>query len=363
MDQQDYDINLRDCHKSDGYLNSRDMVINGLGGGRNHAIDIMKFLAALLITNSHMGILYPEDVRFLATGGAVGNALFFFCSGFTLFKKPMTGVFDFPDWYKRRIVRIYPSVFAVAIIACLFFNTHKDIIQIIIGSGWFVNCIMLYYIIIYAIGSYCKNSIPFIAVIIAVATSIWFYFIYDIQKISIYKLEDSNICILFYFIFMLLGAKIGSLSEKTYNHIRPLVDTNDIRHLLLMFVYLGVFYFFLFLGSKERYFIFQLLSILPLILAIYYIYRACQFKFIINFYNANKVVNFVVRFVGGLCLEIYLVQQYLFTDQLNALFPLNILIIIASIIVVSYISRTLSRFLSQTIDNKPYEWKKIVNTY
>ena len=33
MDQQDYDINLRDCHKSDGYLNSRDMVINGLGGG------------------------------------------------------------------------------------------------------------------------------------------------------------------------------------------------------------------------------------------------------------------------------------------------------------------------------------------
>ncbi len=352
--EQNFDNNWGDCHKSDGYLNSRDMVINGQEG-RNHAIDIMKFLAALLITNSHMGILYPEDVRFMATGGAVGNALFFFCSGFTLFKKPMTGIFDFPDWYKKRITRIYPSVFAVAIIACLFFNTYKDIIQIIIGSGWFVNCIMLYYIIIYAIGSYCKSSITFIAAIIAVATSIWFYFIYDIPKTSIFKLEDSKICILFYFIFMLLGAKIGSLSEKICVH--------KSKPVFFVIFYLVLFYIFMFLGSKDKYLIFQLLSILPLILAIYYIYRACQFKFIMNFYYTNKMVYFVVRFVGGLCLEIYLVQQYLFTDQLNALFPLNILIIFGTIIVVSYICRTLSRFLSQTIENKPYEWKKIVNTY
>ena len=44
---------------------------------RNHTIDILKFLAAILITNSHMDVLYPGKFSVLATGGAIGDALFF----------------------------------------------------------------------------------------------------------------------------------------------------------------------------------------------------------------------------------------------------------------------------------------------
>lgn len=47
---------------------------------RNVSIDILKCLAAIIITNSHMDILYP-CCKALATGGAIGDALFFFCSG------------------------------------------------------------------------------------------------------------------------------------------------------------------------------------------------------------------------------------------------------------------------------------------
>ena len=36
---------------------------------RNPSIDILKFFAALLITNSHMGMLYPESLARLSTGG------------------------------------------------------------------------------------------------------------------------------------------------------------------------------------------------------------------------------------------------------------------------------------------------------
>lgn len=36
---------------------------------RNPSIDILKFFAALLITNSHMGMLYPESLVRLSTGG------------------------------------------------------------------------------------------------------------------------------------------------------------------------------------------------------------------------------------------------------------------------------------------------------
>ena len=55
-----------------------------------------------------MELLYGK-YNALATGGAIGDVLFFFCSGFTLFLGKM-GRFD--NWYKRRINRIYPTVFA-----------------------------------------------------------------------------------------------------------------------------------------------------------------------------------------------------------------------------------------------------------
>lgn len=44
---------------------------------RNIGIDILKCFAAIVITNSHMDILYPKFGA-LATGGAIGDALFSF---------------------------------------------------------------------------------------------------------------------------------------------------------------------------------------------------------------------------------------------------------------------------------------------
>ena len=43
---------------------------------RNPSIDILKFFAALLITNSHMGLLYQEPLAKLTTGCAIGDVLF-----------------------------------------------------------------------------------------------------------------------------------------------------------------------------------------------------------------------------------------------------------------------------------------------
>lgn len=98
---------------------------------RDVSIDILKFLAALFITNSHMELLYGK-YSVLATGGSIGDVLFFFCSGFTLLMG-RTGRFD--NWYKRRINRIYPTVFAWAIVSTPAFSKQKDIIDIILFGG------------------------------------------------------------------------------------------------------------------------------------------------------------------------------------------------------------------------------------
>ena len=82
---------------------------------RDISIDILKFFAVFLIINSHADMCYPK-YSILATGGAIGDCLFLFASGYTLFwKQPIR----FDNWYKRRISRIYPSAIVCALVGAL----------------------------------------------------------------------------------------------------------------------------------------------------------------------------------------------------------------------------------------------------
>lgn len=96
---------------------------NYIGKGKNKGIILLKFIAAFLITYSHMGILFPKYGS-LVTGGAIGDGLFFFCSGFTLFMGRQDG---FPNWYKRRINRIYPTIIMWALVSAVIFNWNWQI--------------------------------------------------------------------------------------------------------------------------------------------------------------------------------------------------------------------------------------------
>lgn len=126
---------------------------------RNQSIDILKFLAVLLIVNSHMDPLYGKFSP-LATGGTIGDVLFVFISGFTLFLGTRRG---FDNFYKRRINRIYPTVFGWAVIGCLFFDSKSNLLNVILfGGGDFVAFIMISYVIIYFIAKYCLQWLKYL---------------------------------------------------------------------------------------------------------------------------------------------------------------------------------------------------------
>lgn len=90
---------------------------------RDRAIDLLKFLAVVLVVNSHMDVCYLDAYKSLATGGSLGDALFFFCSGYTLFLGRNLG---FVCWYKRRLARILPSVIVCVLGYSCFY-----------GDGWY----------------------------------------------------------------------------------------------------------------------------------------------------------------------------------------------------------------------------------
>lgn len=314
---------------------------------RDISIDILKFIAVLAITNSHMDLLYGKYGA-LATGGAIGDVLFFFASGFTLF---LGGVKNIDNYYKRRINRIYPTVFAWALLACLFFAKEDDFVSILLtGGGWFVSCIMIYYVVLYFIRKALFNHLKTVLVV-SVAVSIGLYWLFsDGDNFNMYG--NTYYKWFHYFSFMLQGCIMGVLSKQ-----RALCVRNGWLELLKAAGCVVLFYAFCaFKGSAGLNFL-QTLSLLPLLGVTYYIYRLCNAEGAKILYNTKT--GWVMRAVGGLCLEVYLVQYSLFTDKLNSIFPLNILIIFAEILIVAYVLRCLARIWSQTFKESDYEWKEV----
>lgn len=313
---------------------------------RNIGIDILKFFAALLITNSHMGMLYGKyDI--LATGGAIGDVLFFFCSGFTLFLGRM-GRFD--NWYKRRINRIYPTVFAWAILSAFFFNLHQSMDYTIIhGGGWFVTCIMLYYVVLYFIQRFLLHHLKWVFGIVALICIAWYFIMdrpadYNMYGATYFKWGH-------YFLFMLLGAMMG-ISQKQWKFN---FKTDFIKLISSIFVYYAI----LFAGRIYTLFSeLQIISLIPLLFIVYYFYKVCSSDTLKKWYT-NKYIGWSIKFIGGLCLEIYLVQGVLFTENMNHIFPINILIMFIIIFAVAYLLRCGSRIFSQTFKDGEYDWKAV----
>ena len=172
---------------------------------RDICIDILKFFAVLLITNSHMELLYGK-YGMLATGGAIGDVLFFFCSGYTLF---LGRERRFDNYYKRRINRIYPTVIMWALLSSAFFNRHSDIIDIIInGGGWFVTCIMIYYVILHIIRKFALDHLTKVLGISLLISLGWYIVIDKPDDYNMYGATYFKWC--HYFLFMLLGAILGA---------------------------------------------------------------------------------------------------------------------------------------------------------
>ena len=68
-----------------------------------YGLDFLKFVAAVLITNSHFIPVYKDVNVGLATFGVHGHAMFFFVAGFLIMKGLLKRKERFDNWMKRRL--------------------------------------------------------------------------------------------------------------------------------------------------------------------------------------------------------------------------------------------------------------------
>ena len=327
------------------------------------SIEMLKAIAALLVMNSHMDAMYGE-YSFLGTGGAIGDALFFFCSGYALFLSSREE--NFFNWYKRRIQRIYPSVLVVSLIgASYIMDQYHYSIFADMGTSWFIMCIFLYYALLYPIKRYAADHIRYVMLAVVVIIILW-YFIIGVEPKSagnIYGATYFKWSV--YFLFMLFGAICGRCRVEPER-----LDIFHLRRTPNVFVSIGgviisvvAFYaIFTYTGRDLRLEPYQLFSIIPLMSTCWFLWRFANTEFSVMMMH-SKSIGYPLRFIGGLCLEILIGQAFIFTTRLNHIFPWNIPLIMIGVVLFAYIIRTLSRLLLQSFQKENYDWRAMVDPF
>lgn len=148
-----------------------------------------------------------------------------------------------------------------------------------------------------------------------------------------------------------MGAMMG-IDQKKYKY-------NTIWDASKLFVCIVAFYAIFALKVLPAFCKLQYFSIIPLVGVVFYFYKLCNSEMLKKAYY-HHLSGFLIRLIGGLCLEIYLVQSSLFTDKMNSLFPLNIFVMFVIIVGFAYIVRCASRLFAQTFRDMEYNWKEIV---
>lgn len=315
-------------------------------------LDIVRFLAIVLITNSHLDQLYPWPAA--ATGGALGNALFFMLSGYGLAlsyeKNPQTNFFH---WFWRRITRIYPAIWIVVILFQLILLQNwkqwqiLDYLKAFIYPThfWFISAIMLFYILIYVI--FRLNWIRHIPYIILALFIPYFYFYYTMLDLSVFSVENGSLFKwIFYFQVILLGVWLSAVKK-------PFIKPGFTQVLLFLGFFFGYF------GLKFILDRFQLLAYqfnvqlitLPLII---FTLHAAHWEPIIETLKQQKWLTSFIHHLASIALEIYLVQLYLYRSPwvMQLAFPLNILLFIVLVIAVASavnaLTQSLQKYLGRT---------------
>lgn len=314
---------------------------------RDFAIDVLKMLAVLTIVWSHLDPVFPKPFDKLATGGSFGDGFFFFCSGFTIL---LGGGKRFDNYYKRRIYRIFPSVIAWGIVSMLFFGRDPNAVNLVNG-GWFLECIMIYYVPLWLIKRYWKEHLKTIFLIYSVGFTVFFVW-YAPADHDLKMIDNALLKSLFFFLVMLMGAYTGLRRHQ----VRYRGRTDLAKLIVSVCVFCGSTY------ARKYNLYLQLLCVPGLVGTCYYTYKLCNTQIVHKAFS-NQVSYSVMRFIGSLCLEVYFVNIPIINATEGLFWPLRLVVIALATVATAYAIRCLSRWLLQTFNEADYDWKGIIKLY
>ena len=179
-------------------------------------ITLLKVIAVCFITWFHFKWTVPPQYSNLFIGGAFGNSLFFYASGYLLKSQKDNFV---GEWLLRKFIRIMPAVWITCLISILFGKDYNFIEYIYPTPFWFINAILFFFLIIYILKKWipaygstenysCFNintSHRYIITMIFIAIMYLLNVHLFVKPSSIIMDASGVMCWGYYFIFFLLG--------------------------------------------------------------------------------------------------------------------------------------------------------------
>lgn len=289
---------------------------------------LLKFFATILITNSHFAYLYPNGFQIFATGGTIGNSLFFFISGYSLF---FSNNDRFVNWISKRFFRVLISYW-VFLPVKIFLGESVTIIDFFIPTYWFLQAILLFYVIYFVITKYfiSKLWIPILFIIVAYLVS----FYYDNNDTWIIEMTDNPTKLhwYYYFLIMLFGALFATnKSEHKTNSF------NTLEYIILIFLIVFYYSFKNYIISNQLY-VFQFLVPIPLLFICWYSLKMTNTISIL----ISGIFSRIIQFISNLTLEIYIVQFVIINLMVRYNYQLKFLYAIFLIILFAFLLNYIS---------------------
>jgi peptidoglycan/LPS O-acetylase OafA/YrhL len=316
--------------------------------------------AALLIVNSHLEAYYP--VPYLAGDGLLGLSLFFFISGIGVTLSAQRGMRSFYQYYWRRIMRIYPTLWLITIPAALIRGelAHATPLALVERFIWptantFVGPLMVCYVLLYFVLRMQSAQLTLSLMLLLYLPQIpLIWTTAHSDKSLVFTTAGLWIAWITNFQIMLLASFLALRLQKIRRE-RFVLDVTGCAVLSLTFIVMK----FVFV-RKQAGWLFPLLYLNATVLFIF-LFRIASSNELAAVLSRIRPVAFLIAFVGGCTLEIYFIQELLVPrPQLQHIrFPLNVLALWALLIPCAFLvqrivawMRTGFRKFDLTIDRR-----------
>jgi peptidoglycan/LPS O-acetylase OafA/YrhL len=306
----------------------------------------LRFLAILFIINSHLDGYYP--IQYFATGGAIGNALFFALSSFGIFLSERNKPKQFTEWYTLRIKRIYPIVWVVLIILTLPYKIYTralnadnilDFVSFFFYPPfWFLQVLMIYYLIIFPIIKKYRKKYFFciLAFLCALYAFIYLYYI----DLSTWSIEDNIVLkLIFYFMIFLFGMYLADIQKE--------IRYSGFKDWIFLILSLFIIYSHKLMILKNVAVPLQFIQHLLLFPFIYYCLKISRSGLIQDYIMRLRFSSKIVHYISDMTLELYLVHLYvvIVVVKLNILFPINIILFLLVTFLISVLVKFFANHL------------------
>ena len=157
-----------------------------------------------------------------------------------------------------------------------------------------------------------------------------------------------------HFSVMVMGGLCYSLRDK----IKCMSITRDMLWMIVSFI---AYFVILKIGKGTmgiRYDI-QITALIPLHIFVYYLYKGASYSWCKKAF-CSMIVGKIMSWIAALTLEIYIVQFAFITNQFNSIFPLNVLLVFAIIVLAAYLLKVMTSLFLAVLSKEDLEWKEIV---